>query len=196
MRTVRVMDGFYEAGSKFAIDRDFAGDVINASAQLVGQYTGPIAVNAVRGLRIPLGEDRRLSLGMLRLPAGAPHTMTVTKRLLEYPDDRSPAQRNGGLNGGKVYGSRVASSEVLLSVGGSGEPHTSMAQVAAVHELGHSFNLDHCATPGCVMLADNVVDRTTGRAALYASVALGRPFCDPCGEQLELAGYQALGAQL
>jgi archaemetzincin len=47
----------------------------------------------------------------------------------------------------------------------------------AMHELGHTFGLGHCADPGCVMWFSNTLEETDRKAAAY---------CPRCNEGLLL----------
>jgi len=48
----------------------------------------------------------------------------------------------------------------------------------AMHELGHTFGLGHCADPGCVMWFSNTLEETDRKGAAY---------CARCEKKLRLA---------
>ena len=48
----------------------------------------------------------------------------------------------------------------------------------AMHELGHTFGLDHCADPGCVMWFSNTLKETDRKGAAY---------CPGCQKTFHLA---------
>ncbi len=52
----------------------------------------------------------------------------------------------------------------------------------AMHELGHTFGLDHCADPGCVMWFSNTLKETDRKGAAY---------CPRCKKTLHLARHPA-----
>ena len=49
----------------------------------------------------------------------------------------------------------------------------------AVHELGHTFGLDHCSNPRCVMFFSNSISDTDGKGDWY---------CDRCRDNLKRIG--------
>ena len=59
------------------------------------------------------------------------------------------------------------------------EVYASRVIKEAVHELGHTFGLDHCSNPRCVMFFSDSISDTDGK---------GDRFCDRCRDNLERIG--------
>jgi predicted Zn-dependent protease len=55
--------------------------------------------------------------------------------------------------------------------------------------MGHTFKLEHCGSLACIMQVQ------MGDEATRDAIVSGRPFCDPCVENLEITGYQLLAKQ-
>jgi len=194
-KPVRKLHGFFEAEGPYAINRGFAETIYDVSAGIVGRYTGPIALQSVKGVRIPT-EANPIRLTGVRL-GSADHTGLLTKRGihgegLAKPDGFEDGEF-GGLTQYRVDGTRVVSSKFLANVLPPTLDATGGIVIKrAVHEMGHSFGLDHCRLGACIMHAghDSVMN------AVDPILASGKPFCDNCAGDLEVAGYQALAAEL
>ncbi len=65
-----------------------------------------------------------------------------------------------------------------LSLDADEERFRGRALKEAMHELGHTFGLGHCADPGCVMWFSNTLEETDRKGATY---------CPRCAETLRLA---------
>jgi archaemetzincin len=65
-----------------------------------------------------------------------------------------------------------------LSLDADEERFRSRALKEAMHELGHTFGLGHCADPSCVMWFSNTLGETDRKGAAY---------CPRCEETLRLA---------
>jgi archaemetzincin len=65
-----------------------------------------------------------------------------------------------------------------LNLDADEERFRSRALKEAMHELGHTFGLGHCADPGCVMWFSNTLGETDRKGAAY---------CPRCEETLRLA---------
>jgi archaemetzincin len=69
-----------------------------------------------------------------------------------------------------------------LYVGADEQRFRGRALKEAMHELGHTFGLGHCADPGCVMWFSNTLAETDRKGAAY---------CARCEETLRLARHRA-----
>ena len=65
-----------------------------------------------------------------------------------------------------------------LSLDADEERFRGRALKEAMHELGHTFGLGHCADPGCVMWFSNTLEETDRKGTAY---------CPRCAETLRLA---------
>jgi archaemetzincin len=70
-----------------------------------------------------------------------------------------------------------------LHLGADEERFRARALKEAMHELGHTFGLGHCADPGCVMWFSNTLAETDRKGAAY---------CPRCAENLRLTSSPAL----
>ena len=69
-----------------------------------------------------------------------------------------------------------------LNLDADEERFRSRALKEAMHELGHTFRLGHCADPGCVMWFSNTLGETDRKGVAY---------CPRCEETLRLARRSA-----
>lgn len=190
-RTVRTIDAFYETGSPFEVEKTRANKIYEASVNLVSQYTGPIALNNLRGVRLPLG-DKELPLPKLRL-GGAPHSAVLTRRPISVEKGLGVSQNEylGGLSQTQRTKRGLESKLAVQLDQPNMYQNESLGILSTAHELAHTFDLDHCATPTCIMQP-----RTAKSIALAETLLTREPFCGDCSEGLELAGYQALAERL
>lgn len=189
---VRQIDAFYEATGPYAVDRPIAESLYKTTLGFVGNYVGRIIINGPRGVRIPLSDElihpRRINLGT------APHTMLLTRR----PIDVSGSSEDGAITDGVCDlifdGSLVRQSKTIVQVQPPDKDPTSGASIiSGVHEVGHSFGLDHCQDEGCVMYPTTTIIR---EHQLYGVLSSGSPFRGSCAEDLELGAYLALADNL
>lgn len=187
-RTVREIDAFYEATGPYAVSRPYAENIQRTSVAMIGRYVGPIAINSIRGVNLPLSGPKINPL-TVKL-SNAPHTALLTRREIVRNDELATT---GGRTIVMKSKDRVVSTSVTTSV--IEAPFTMNTEVTLtsnIHELGHAFGLTHClGRNACVMEA-----RLESVSDAQDMLASGKLFCEPCEEDLELAGYSELAKQL
>lgn len=173
---VRRIQGFYEVESAFAVPVTYAHDILKASLYVVGEYVGPLALESMTGVRVNTPADPIRAKG-LRINSG-PHAAFLTRRQFESKTEGSVA-----------YGITLATEAPGLAskifVHDFKDPTATI--IAGIHEIAHSFGLDHCVDSSCIMQP---------RLDEPDPHMLKTPFCDNCAGDLELTRYSALATQL
>lgn len=173
MRTVRHIEGFFEAAGNFALPKDRARQVLGESLAIVERYTGPLALDSLVGVRLKTEADP-INVGSIQL-GDQPHRTFITRR--EFVGEATPRAR------GKTR-LQGPSTETFVHY----DPNDLGAAIlTSAHEFGHSFRLGHCPNTQCLMQEDVA---EVGQAQLLVN-----PFCDNCAEDLLLAGSRALSVQ-
>jgi archaemetzincin len=83
---------------------------------------------------------------------------------------------NFALGLAEAPGKRAVISLFRLRTGADKETFRRRAVKEAVHELGHTFGLSHCANPGCVMRFSNSLADTDRK---------GSQWCESCEQELQ-----------
>jgi hypothetical protein len=189
-RPVREIDAFYEARGNYIVDKRRATEIYNASAELVSQCTGPIALKGVRGVNIPM-PGNILDIDRLRL-SNENHTALLTARTIKDENDLGEHFSTGGISQVRQFKDGSLGSAMAVQVFPERwDSNESMGIYVATHELVHTFGLlEHCVGSMCVMQACANNDTS------YAERVLQDPFCDNCACDLEVAGYQLRAEQL
>jgi hypothetical protein len=187
-RPVRSVNAYFEATGPYALERARAEQVYGKAIEEISRRTGPIALNGVQGVNIPLG-DKPVTPDNVRL-GKAPHSALITARPLVVEGNRILGntrlirRRIDGL----VDKSVIKGSHIITGVPRQQSDDTLIGTV--VHEFAHSLGQKHCPDVRCIMQASCDINLDT------TIMAQDNPFCDDCTGDLELAGYQALAAQL
>lgn len=183
---VREIDAFYEATGPFAVPKDRAEYIYETAASIVSRHTGPIALKSIRGANIPL-DDNPMEAHSVRL-GHAPHSALLTKRNLT--NRGIPITGNTQCD---FVGTVVRESQMVMTVlEPIQDPVGRVALIGSIHEMGHSFGLQHCANT-CIMVASWDLNHFEAVNNLLAASA---PFCGDCVDELEVGGYQALAQRL
>lgn len=189
-RPVRYVDAFYEFEGSHAVPKARAEGLYTAALEIVSRYTGPVVLTGLRPARIRLPEDAYIDPDKVKL-GKAPHTALLTGR-----GTSAGSAGSSRFGGATAVDFKLGGSEGSNVVATVAPPHLDQTDTLSlgwlVHEFGHSFALRHCAGALCMMTASQHLEINTNSPP----IATGRPFCDDCVGELELAGYQNIAAQL
>lgn len=186
-RTIRTIDAFYEATGPGAVPRDRARTIHEASATILSRYVGQVELSSVRGANIPIDGDA-LHPKQVRL-GPADHTALLTNR--EVTGNSGSVKGVCDLTMTKKI---VVRSKVLTNVLAPESDIMNATTIAAnTHELVHSFGVDHCEGSGPCLMHPGLDYHDSAQNTAFLA---GEPFCDPCIEDLEIAGNLALAHQI
>ncbi|HWZ65422.1 MAG TPA: hypothetical protein VNX65_01335 [Patescibacteria group bacterium] len=181
---VRSISPFYEARGEFAVSRSEVLNAIEVSAHILGRFSCHLVFESLEGVAIAI-PDNPLSEKRVRL-GRAPHTLLFTGRDIDGADGAI------GVCNRLKMGRRIVESKIMVTA----EPGLSLVDPTCsalvgttVHEISHSFALDHCKDPVCIMHAAATLEG-------FSSILSGEPFCDSCTEDLELASFSELAHNL
>ena len=139
------------------------------------------------GFDVELAERRALPHGAFDARRGQFHADALLGLALSVRAERMLAVTDVDLYAGSlnfVFGVAQPSGEACvislfrLYLNADDERFRGRALKEAMHELGHTFGLGHCADPGCVMWFSNTLGETDRKGAAY---------CSRCEERLHLA---------
>jgi hypothetical protein len=197
-RPVRTIEAFYEAKGPFAVSKGFAENIVHGAAAIVARHTGPIAVAKIRGVRLP---EEPVTIDISKVGLGkAPHTMLITRRKESGKPGPQPTGRTLPVS---IATSIIESKTVITTPPAYEDVAGGKTLATVVHEMGHGFGLGvsesweaqaqvHCPDLACIMTS---APEVAANGVAYA-ISSGKPFCDNCAGDLELAGYMSLAAQL
>lgn len=183
----RVIAPFYEAGGDFGVSKEHASLAFDTAVTILAKYLCTIATESIRGARLTL-PDNPLSIQKIRL-GNAAHTFLFTSR-----DMRGSSADAKGTFTGEAEGRRVVNSRSAVTVeNGNGRlvDPTKQFEITVgrtVHELAHNFyadSADHCTSGQDCIMEPNPTHKF---GKLLSS---GEPFCNPCANELEIAGFMA-----
>jgi archaemetzincin len=143
------------------------------------------------GFDVDLAARRGLPQGAFDAKRGQFHADALLGLALSVRAERVLAITDVDLYAGDlnfVFGIAQPSGEACvvslfrLYVGADEQRFRGRALKEAMHELGHTFGLGHCADPGCVMWFSNTLAETDRKGAAY---------CARCEETLRLVRHRA-----
>ena len=184
---VRFVRAYYEQSGAFAVPPSLAEDAFTGAAELVGEYTGRILVKVegvdlrTKGKHVTMDDAAAL---------GGSHRALLTRRELRDSSVKVPrGARLAGLCETNSIGSSVMSSSFVLTAESATTADEAL-QLAAPHELGHSFGLRDCTAPlgTCIMNGAVELGSTGG---VDVAELLQSPFCGDCSDQLRDAGQRS-----
>jgi hypothetical protein len=189
-RTLREVAIYREVDSPFEVSRDSALAVIEpVFARISRAVGGQVVTSSVRGIRIKYESDALVTT-KVRIPTDAAHSIMFTKRpLLSGGVEADGIARKKSLADTWMTGSQIISRILDAQV----DPYGITQTATGLHEVGHTFGLDHCADKCCVMSPVSE-SATTVNDTLRARIE--QPFCDDRLDDLELAGMAALAVRL
>jgi len=192
IRVVRHLNIYHEVESDFAIPKKLANEVFGAAADMVSRCVGRMTVSDSIGTRIPKTEN---PININRIRLAGKHVGLLTARGIYASVELSRDGRKATVAGihAKVLEDNVVSESMFITNApqrGVANPYARLLDTS-VHEIAHTWGAAHCPDETCVMTACD-----TPTTDLTQRLGAGSPFCDDCSENLEIAGYQALAAQL
>jgi len=187
MHTARTVDCYYEATGPHQVERHRAEYVFNTAYAIIARHVGRIALNPVKGVRLPLRDDQPINYDKLRIGSNEHVALFTGRRIDDSGEVAIPGALRPGIGGFEVNGDVLTTRLIVQNVLPHYDPTSIVAVSTAVHEGAHTFGLGHCATNACIMNA--------GMTANVAQTILttSDPFCTPCGTFLE-QGFDAARA--
>jgi hypothetical protein len=192
--TVRTFETFYDATEGYEFSKPRAEVICQAAAELIGRYTGPIALSPMQGLRINLGDS---PITPFNVNFGTtPYKILMTKRVVVGPDKQtvsSYSMTKGRLR--RPHPGAPYKLDGFISASESGISNAnnltdSTLTVLTAHEMAHTFtNPNHCPETDC--LRQFPFEKSSTNAKLLNQ---DDPFCDNCVQLLEQGGQLAAGA--
>ena len=190
MNTVRVLDGYYEATGPHAVNRSRAEYVLNTAFGILARHAGHIALNPIRGVRLPLEDGQPIDYDKLRIGTGK-HVALFTDRPLDASKTGLPLPRSAirsGVGGIEAKGSELRTKLIITDRAPQLDPIAMIPIYTGVHEGAHTFGLGHCKDSSCIM------QPTLVEAIARNILTIQDPFCKPCAEFLE-SGFDAKTAR-
>ncbi|HSX29056.1 MAG TPA: hypothetical protein VLE73_00690 [Candidatus Saccharimonadales bacterium] len=189
-KPVRELDAYYEVGGPYNVKPNEARYLYGATVDLVAPYVGQISVPRLRGLRLRTSAPA-INTSTFNVPGAGEHNMLLTGRRIQGRKRVHP----GGINEttqGRVT-QLIKKSKIVVHTGTPGENwQLSDSLISTVHETAHTFGvIDHCEVPSCAMTKD-----AADYEMIIGSIAAGKPFCDDCAGDLEIAAYREMAAKL
>jgi len=197
--TVRTFETFHDITEGYEFSKPRAEVICQAAAELIGRYTGPIALIPMQDMRIDLG-DRPITPFNTNFGEMAGYNIFMTKRVLVGPDEqtvssysvikaRLSAAHPGSAAPYKLDGLIGASLSVISS---AHNPSDSPLKVLAAHEMAHTFtDPGHCPETDCIRQTPREKNSTNAKLLNQED-----PFCDTCIQKLEQGGQIAAGAAM
>lgn len=173
---VRQYELFYETEGRYSVSQELAYEAAHNAVSRISRYTGAIALGNPISFVLE-SQAEAITPRSLELPRPENHNIFLTGRRIAHPDSRQQGFYPRGMfmrDTNDIFVSASPNLGVPVSI----EELSS----AILHEVAHSFDLDHCLKKHCIMLAH----LTSRELEIFADI--DDPFCSEHAEQLAPSG--------